>query len=396
MNKKISFFLLVNSVVLIMAIFTACSGSPKTVSIDFLTTETQAERQKIIFTLVDIFQTLNPDITVNVIPIHENDLATSIEVIVNGNGTLPDVAEIPSGPVVSFGSAGLIDTQAVTDIIADTGKNSFFTGALNLVSSQADANVYYGVPYHGWLQGIWYRKDWFQRDGLDPPNTWQSILEAAETYYKPEKNQYGILVGTKPEVYAEQSYTPIALSNNAALFDSQGNLIFNSSQTKEALQYYKELAQYNPPGPQTWRARDYYLQGNLAMFFYSTYIMDDLAIKQVAESSLTSENFSDLEGANFDPDLAKNTGFVAVINNKTPASYGALVTMTLFKNSDTAKAAAAQEFLKFLLEKDSYIAFLHMAPGGMLPMRKGIADTPEFLNDPREYIRSTKQRKLPI
>ena len=51
---------------------------------------------------------------------------------------------------------------------------------------------------------------------------------------------------------------------------------------KEAVEYYAELAKYNPPGPQTWRARDYYLQGKLAMFYYSTYIMDDLALAEVA------------------------------------------------------------------------------------------------------------------
>ncbi|WP_413700470.1 hypothetical protein ACLKMH_00815 [Psychromonas sp. KJ10-10] len=92
------------------------------------------------------------------------------------------------------------------------------------------------------------------------------MKKAAKYFYKPEDNQYGILLGTKADSYAEQCYTQFALSNSAGQFDKDGNLIFNSAGQVEVLDFYKNLAQYNPPGPQTWRARDYYLQGKLAMF----------------------------------------------------------------------------------------------------------------------------------
>ncbi len=359
------------------------SSNEDVVYIDFWTTQTQAERLKVIQTLSDTFEALHPNVSINVVPVDENDIVTKVEVIVNGNGKLPDLAELPSGPAVSFGTAQLIDTDAIGEVVYKLTKDTFFDGALALVSSADYDDVYYGVPYHGWIQGIWYRKDWFERDGVAPPNTWENILNAAKFYHKPKENQYGIVVGTKAEVYAEQVYTPIALSNGARVVNANGEITFNSPATKETIEYYAQLAKYGPPGPQTWRARDYYLQGNLAMFFYSTYILDDLAIQSAAENSLTGENFAELAGAEFNPELAADTGFEPIIAHKDSASYGTLVTMSLFKNTDEAKAETARAFLEFLLEKDSYISFLHMAPGGMLPMRKGIADTPEFLNDPK-------------
>ncbi len=380
-------FLVVFSMIWVtLLLLLSCGGNTSNediVSIDFWTTQTQAERLKVIETITDTFEALHPNIAINVVPVDENDLVTKIEVIVQGNGKLPDIAELSSGPAVSFGTAQLIDTDAVSEVVNTLEKERFFDGALALVSSATNDNVYYGVPYHGWIQGIWYRKDWFKRDGIAPPNTWESILNAAKFYYKPKENQYGIVVGTKAEVYAEQVYTPIALSNNARVANANGEIIFNSPNSKQALEYYAQLAKYGPPGPQTWRARDYYLQGNMAMFFYSTYILDDLAIQSAAENSLTGDNFEGLSGAEFNPDLAKNTGFEPIITHKDSASYGTLVTMSLFKNTDEMRAKAARMFLEFLLEKDSYISFLHMAPGGMLPMRKGIADTDEFLNDPK-------------
>ena len=132
------------------------------------------------------------------------------------------------------------------------------------------------------MQGIWYRTDWFEEAGLAPPSTWETIEKAAEHFYDINNNQYGILVGTTEENYMEQCFTQIAISNNARIFDKNGNIVFNSPEMREAVEYYTNLAKFNPPGPQTWRARDYYLQGKMAMFFYSTYIMDDLAILENA------------------------------------------------------------------------------------------------------------------
>ena len=99
-------------------------------------------------------------------------------------------------------------------MVEKIGKDRFYLGSLMMVESPDPGN-YYGLPYHGWVQGIWYRADWFKKAGLAPPNTWENILNAAKTFYKPEKNQYGILVGTKAENYAEQCFTHFALSTIA-------------------------------------------------------------------------------------------------------------------------------------------------------------------------------------
>jgi multiple sugar transport system substrate-binding protein len=253
---------------------------------------------------------------------------------------------------------------------------------------------YYALPYHGWVQGIWYRADWFKNAGLDPPDTWENILKAAKTFYKPQQNQYGILVGTKPEAYTEQCFTHFALSNGAREFNSSGELIFNSQQTLDTLTYYAELAKYNPPGPQTWRARDYYIQGKLAMFFYSTYIMDDLALAEVAAGSLTNAHFPQLSKSTFDDKLVDNTQFVATITRTKPGAYGAIVGLGLVNQKSKEKNDAAQKLVEFLYEPISYITFLHMAPGGMNPMLRDIASKTDYLNDPKGVFKRYGRNKI--
>jgi multiple sugar transport system substrate-binding protein len=348
--------------------------------IEFWTTQTQSDRMKIIETLAATFEAMNDDVTVKVVPVDENEMATQMAAA-SAAGTLPNLIEAGSELLLAFGEEGVIDKSSNKKILNSVGEGRFFEGALNMLQAP-NGKDYYGVPMHGWVQGIWYRKDWFEEAGLEAPNTWENIEKAARVLTNKSENQYGILVGTQPEGFTEQVFTQFALSNGASQFNSDGELTFNTPEMLETLKYYKKLAQYNPPGPQTWRARDYYLQGKMAMFFYSTYIMDDLALAEVAKGSLSGENFEGLSGSDFDADLVKNTGFAPIITNKTDASYGVLVGMSAVK-SKRAESKAVQRFVEYLYDPYAYITFLHMAPGGMNPMLSDIPNHPYYLQDPK-------------
>ena len=360
--------------------------------IEFWTTQTQSDRMKTIQLLMDTFQALNSDITVKLVPVDENDMPSQMAAA-SAAGRRPGLIEGSSELMLAFGEEGILDIRGATSLVQKIGKARFYQGALKMVETP-EAGRYYGLPFHGWVQGIWYRADWFKEAGLGPPNTWKNILEAAKTFYKPEKNQYGILIGTKAETYAEQCFTHFALSNGAAEFNAKGELIFNSKEMLETLQYYADLSKYNPPGPQTWRARDYYLQGKMAMFFYSTYIMDDLALAEVAAGSLTDVNFPQLKGSTFDPRLVDNTRVATTITQTRPGGYGAMVALGLLDQGDMTKNQAAQRLVAFLYEPASYITFLHMSPGGMNPMLRDIAGRPEYLDDPKGIFRRYGRDKI--
>ncbi len=341
---------------------------------------------------MDTFQAINPDIEIKLVHIEENDMPKQMAAA-SAAGNLPGLIEGSSELMLAFGAEGILDPKSVTEMVDKIGKKRFFQGALKMVETQKSGS-YYGLPYHGWVQGIWYRADWFKKAGLKPPTTWDAILKAAKYFYNPKENQYGILIGTKAENYSEQCFTHFALSNDAAEFNSQGKLIFNSPEMLETLEFYTELARYNPPGPQNWRARDYYLQGKLAMFFYSTYIMDDLALAEVAAGSLTSDNFPSLSAAAFDPTLVENTRVAATITKKKAGAYGSMVALSLVGQKDSAKTKAAQKLVDFLYEPNSYITFLHMAPGGMNPMLRDIASMPDYLNDPKGIFKRYGRDKI--
>ncbi len=378
-------------IVLVVFVFGVTSVSAAT-TIEFWTTETQSDRMKTIQLLMDTFQALNSDTTVRLVPVDENDMPSQMAAA-SAAGNLPGMIEGSSELMLAFGEEGILDIEGATKMVNQIGKDRFFQGALKMVETP-DPGKYYGLPYHGWVQGIWYRADWFKKAGLAPPNTWKNILKAAKTFYRPDKNQYGILIGTKADNYAEQCFTHFALSNGAAEFNAKGKLIFNSKKMLETLKFYADLAKYNPPGPHMWRSRDYYLQGKMAMFFYSTYIMDDLALAEVAAGSLTDANFPQLEGSTFDPDLVDNTRVATTITNSQPGGYGSMVALSLVDQGSNAKNEAARKLLTFMYEPSSYITFLHIAPGGMNPMLRDIAGKSEYLNDPKGIFKRYGRAKI--
>ena len=110
--------------------------------------------------------------------------------------------------------------------------------------------------------------------------------------------------------------------------------------------------------------------------------------------SLTSENFSDLAGASFDPELVDNTRLSPIITNERDAGYGVIVSMTLFDHGDAAKTEAAKKFLTYLFTPNAYVTYLHMAPGGMNPVVPEMASNARFLNDPKGVYSNYGGEKL--
>ncbi len=50
----------------------------------------------------------------------------------------------------------------------------------------------YGVPSQTTPELLFYRSDWFARDGIEPPRTTQAVLEAARHFHAPGRGRYGI------------------------------------------------------------------------------------------------------------------------------------------------------------------------------------------------------------
>ncbi|HRV02984.1 MAG TPA: extracellular solute-binding protein, partial [Mesotoga sp.] len=341
-------------------------------------TQEEESRQQVIAQIMESFE-IETGIKVEVVAIEENEMFSRLAAAAAA-GTLPDVIEAGAETILGLGADGLLDTAIPTRFISNAG--DFYTGATRFVITPA-GNEYFAIPYHGWVQGIWYRKDWFDAAGLEAPTTWESIMTAAKYFHKPQDGMYGIVLGKSNDAYAEQVFTIFALSNGARIFDKDGNVIINSPQMKEVLQYYKDLGAYSAPGHTYWKqARELYLAAKTPMFFYSTYVMDDLALAEI-QTTIISE---------FDPNMVKNTEFAPFMSNSRSSSFGQVISLAVTKTSQNKLDVL--KFLDFMFKPENYIKYIHMAPGGMLPTRSSIAESEAFMNDPKGIYKSYGAEKI--
>ncbi len=337
----------------LLTLLGGCRSAPEATQVVFWTSEVEQDRMEVQQALARKFSETHPGVEVRVVPVDENVLPEKLA-SARAADRLPDVVELGLTQVVQYALEGLLDREAASEVVRELGEAGFYRGPLELCRAPAGSG-YAAVPLDGWVQGIWYRKDWFEEKSLPPPDTWSRILEAARALHDPSVPRFGIVLGTHPQqLYTQQVFEHVALAAGARLLDDAGRFAAGP-RLLQALRFYRELAAFAAPGHTYWReARQYYLTGRAAMIFYSPYIVDDIA-------GLVAEHQPAV------PDLAARTGFVAAIQGPggRPAAYGEVYALGVL----TGARPEAKEWVAYVLGP-VYPDWLSMAPGGKMPVRK--------------------------
>jgi len=121
---------------------------------------------------VDEYEKANPDITIDVVPIQNEDFATKIPLALSSDSP-PDIYFNQGG--------GLLATQVQSGQVADiTDLTSDWIGDLGAAAGNwAVDGVQYGVPYASQVVGFWYRTDLFDQAGITATPTTLDELDAA-------------------------------------------------------------------------------------------------------------------------------------------------------------------------------------------------------------------------
>ncbi|PEJ48702.1 sugar ABC transporter substrate-binding protein [Bacillus sp. AFS002410] len=353
MKKFLSMFL-----VLMLAVgLTACGGGKKEngkVTIEFMHSSVEQERLAVITDLISKFEKANPNITVKQVPVEEDSYNTKV-VTLASSGKLPAVIEVGQDYAKVMDKDQLIDKEAVKSVISKVGEDKYYEGALKLLKTE-DGKDYTGVPISGWVQGIWYNKQMLADKGFSEPKNWDDILKVAKAFTNAGSKKYGIALPTVEGGFSEQAFSQFALSNNANMFDSKGDLTLNTPEMKEALNYYKELAKYTMPGSNdVTEVKDAFMNGSAPMAVYSTYILP----------SVYEEGKTD------------NIGFV-IPTEKTKAVYGTVSAYTISSGLDDAQKAAAKKLVEFMAEPENNTKLVLMSPGGSQPVNKDVTESKEY------------------
>ena len=211
----ISKFKITKSFLLGSALSIGLSAATAIADIRFWTTEEQPARLAKQQAMAESFKA-KTGISVEVIPISEKDLGTRATAAFAA-GDLPDVIYHTLQYALPWAEAGILDTDAATDIVNSLGKSTFASGALSMAAVD---NGVAAVPVDGWTQMVVYRKDLFDKAGLDAPTSYANVEKALKKLHNPP-SMYGFVAATKvDENFMSQVLEHVFLANGCLLYTS--------------------------------------------------------------------------------------------------------------------------------------------------------------------------------
>ena len=353
-------------------------------SIRFWTTEEQPDRLAKQQEMAAQFEAATGT-SVEVIPVSENDLGTRATAAFAA-GDLPDVIYHTLQYALPWAEAGILDTEAATEVVEALGEDTFAPGALEMAA--VDGGVA-SVPVDGWTQMIVYRADKFEEAGLEPPTSYANVEAALAALHNPP-DMYGFVAATKvDENFMSQVLEHVFLANGVSPVDGDGAAELDLQATTEVLDFYKAIAEASPPGELFWQqSRELYFAGQAAMIIWSPFILDELAgLRDSAPPTINDDPTS--------TELASKTGIVTTFAGPSNPGGAAWGDVRYFGITDDADTDAAMEFVKFSMD-EGYTQTLSIAPEGKFPVRRGTSDNPTAFQDAWAALPVGVDRKAPL
>jgi len=372
---------LMTSAALVLAL---TAGMVSADTIRFWTTEEQPERLAKQQDMAAQFEKATGT-AVEVIPVTESDLGTRATAAFAA-GDLPDVIYHPLQYALPWADAGILDTEAATEVVETLGQATFAPGPLAMAA--VDDGVA-SVPVDGWTQMIVYRADRFSEAGLEPPTSYANVIAALEALHNPPE-MYGFVAATKvDENFMSQVLEHVFLANGVSPVDADGASELDLAATTEVLEFYKAIAEASPPGELFWQqSRELYFAGQAAMIIWSPFILDELAgLRDSAPPTINDDPTSS--------ELASKTGIVTNFSGPSNPDGAAWGDVRYFGITNDADTDLAMDFVKFSMD-DGYTQTLSIAPEGKFPVRRGTADAPAKFSEAWAGLPVGVDRKAPL
>lgn len=266
-----------------------------------------------------------------------------------------DVMNLASpGNNVTAAQKGLM--QPINDVIADRGGTDYWN---EKALFKLDGDHYF-APNFGSVLNLLYREDLFEQAGapMPPFDSWDQYKQAAEVLTQPDQNQYGHPVFLGNNHFHGVWPMMLVLNNGGHLVNTDGEIVYDSQETAEALAFINELDQFSPQSAHNSSIPDMrppLYQGQYAMTWYSSNLMPD-------------------DIATYNPDLK---GKVHVTH--VPATNGnepvARMTGTGYGvSSETDHPDLAKDLVRFLTTRESVVRQLLAQPAAQVPMVKGVLE----------------------
>jgi multiple sugar transport system substrate-binding protein len=330
----------------------AASGSSGPVELKFLFPQYSTKTAPLMQHMVDDFNTANQGKIHVTMQTASWDKMHDVLTLAMGSNKAPDVfgyANRWMSEFVGLGQLAPLDSEF-------TG--SFKQGFIGkVVSSGEFKGKLYGLPAAVSARQLYYRTDLFAKAGLQPPKTWDDLLNAAIKTTNAPTN-YGLGVpATGIEVDTFLDY--FLYNNGGDILDSKGKSLLSSSASVDALTFLTKLVKQggsepNPVGFNRDQITEQFQNGQLSMYPTGPWL----------NAMIKANN----------PTLPYAT--VPFPTNGGHPAQTVAVADSLGISSKTAHQAEAWKFVQFMYQAKYRSSFDQTE--GMLPELQAVADSPYY------------------
>jgi multiple sugar transport system substrate-binding protein len=265
-------------------------------------------------------------------------------------GSPPEIVAGGSNPsfVAAQVKRGLVLDLA--PVVEALGRSDFQDAALKVWRY---GGIQMAIPYGAQWPVLWYRKDLLAERGLMPPVTWDDYRVVAEKLTDPARGTYGAVFSAGRTWNTHLMALVHVWSAGGFLFDERLNVVFDSPETRRALQYYGEMAsRFSPPdvGQYGFReASSAFTSGKVATTFYWGRILSHLYAQA--------------------PQLLPKSATAYIPRDRQSRTVLGLDEVYLYK---TPSAPAAVELVKFMLAGEQLTRLLSPVAAHVVPTRKSV------------------------
>jgi multiple sugar transport system substrate-binding protein len=340
-------------------------ATAQTKTVRVLTTETDPNSIRVLKEQIVEYEQATPGVKIEPEFLSWGDMYPKIVAAIAAKAP-PEVVYLEDMQIAKFGKEGLL--LPAGDVINGVGRERFVPAALKVVRIN---NEDWAVPLTLQADATYYRADWYREKGLSPIATWDDYLRSAKALTDATKGRFGTNLPMGTSRYTPLIFVVYAWTNGGRFFDRSGMLAMDKSpnleRIAETLDYWKELAKFGPPGIAqfTWLEvmQAYYTEKN-AHSHYAPRLMTQLdrhAPKLVSpEVTLIAENPKGPHGTRASFTITK--GYVFMKGSRAP---------------DEGK-----RFVRWTLDTDRYIRYIHTVPGHMSPVLADVARSEKYFDHP--------------
>lgn len=256
---------------------------------------------------------------------------------------------------------GLVELMG--DVVKEVGENDFQETSREIYST-GKGDYFATVIGNACLCTLWVRKDLLAQEGLKVPVYFDEWLDVAKKTTK--GGRYGVVL---PYGRKGMSNYLLYFAINASggwVIDPDMQVTFNSPQTVYALEFLKEMRQYNPPGANNYSFGETlggYVSGVAATSIYTGRVLVNVETQnpKISEHIMAARFPMRREGGR---------------------PWASCSFASQFIPKGAKNVAGAKRFAVWQYKPDVYTRFLHSAPGHLLPSLNSTGKNAEYLAHP--------------